>query len=74
MDDCIDKLREAQAISALEALGEYWQVSIIEEDKDDKTIFSTHLGAYRNTQLPFGLRNGHNSFQHALDIILSGVS
>ena len=43
-----------------------------DEDKD-KTAFTSHLGTYRYTRMPFGLKNGPATFQRALDIILSGV-
>ena len=42
------------------------------EDRD-KTTFTSYLGTFRYTRMPFGLRNAPATFQRALDIVLSGV-
>ena len=72
MDDCIDSLSEAKVFTLLDALWGYWQVPIAEKDKD-KTTFTSHMGTFRYTRMPFGLRNAPSTFQRALDIVLSGV-
>ena len=50
----------------------YWQVPVAPEDRN-KTTFTSYLGTFRYTRMPFGLRNAPATFQRALDIILSGV-
>ena len=72
MDDCIDSLSHAKVFSMLDALWGYWQIPIAEKDRD-KTTFTSHVGTYRYTRMPFGLRNAPSTFQRALDVILSGV-
>ena len=49
-----------------------WQVPVAPEDRD-KTTFTSYLGTFRYTRMPFGLRNARATFQRALDIVLSGV-
>ena len=56
MDDCIDSLGHAKVFSILDALWGYWQIPIAKEDRD-KTTFTIHVGTYRYTRMPFGLRN-----------------
>lgn len=50
----------------------YWQIPVAERVKN-KTAFTTHLGIYRRTRMPFGLENSRDTFQRAVNIIFSGV-
>lgn len=72
MDDSIDSLGNAKVFTTLDALWGYWQVPLAEQDRD-KTTFTSHMGTYRYTRMPFGLRNAPATFQRALDVILSEV-
>lgn len=72
MDDCLDSLAAAKVFTTLDAFWGYWQIPIAIEDRD-KTTFTTHMGTFRHTRMPFGLRNAPATFQRALDIVLSGV-
>ncbi|CAF1123382.1 unnamed protein product, partial [Didymodactylos carnosus] len=50
----------------------FWQVELDEESKE-KTAFVTHDGLFQFTVMPFGLTNAPATFQHLMDVILSGL-
>jgi len=72
MDECIDFLGDAKVFSTLDCNAGYWQIPVLEEDRD-KTTFVCHEGAYRYIRLPFGLSNAPATFQRAIDMILGGL-
>ena len=72
MDECIDSLGDATIFTTLDCSSGYWQVEIDERDRD-KTTFTSHGGLYRFVRMPFGLKNAPETFQRAVDIILSRV-
>ena len=69
---CLDSLGDAEIFTTLDCNEGYWQVPVEPEDRD-KTTFTSYLGTFRYTRMPFGLRNAPATFQRSLDIILSGV-
>lgn len=70
MDDCIDSLVNAKIFSTLDENSSYWQVPILNQDRN-KTAFTSHAGIFRYKRIPFGLTNATGSFQRALDLLLS---
>ena len=72
IEDSIDILSNAKVFSMLDVLWGDWQIPIADEDRE-KTEFTRHVGKYRKTRMPFGLRNDPSSFQRAIEMILSGV-
>lgn len=72
MGECIDSLGDAEVSTILDCNSGYWQITVEEEEKKKKT-FTCHSELYRVTRMPFGLRNAPETFQRALDIILSKV-
>jgi len=54
MDDCLDSLGDAKFFSTLDCNAGYWQIPVAGEDKH-LTSFTTHVGTYQCTRLPFGL-------------------
>jgi hypothetical protein len=70
-DKCIDSLGDAEAFTTLDCNSGYWKIPVHPEDRD-KTTFTSHYGIYRFLRLPFGLNSAPDSFQRAIDIILSG--
>jgi len=72
MDDCLDSLGDARFFSTLDCNAGYLKIPVAKEDKH-LTSFTTHLGTYQCTRLPFGLCNAPATFQRAIDMILAGV-
>lgn len=72
MEDFVDSLEETKVFSNIEAFSEYFQVPIVEGDRD-KTTFTRNMVTYRFSYMPFGLRNAPATFQRAFAIILSVV-
>ena len=56
IDDCLDSLCDADIFTTLDCNPGYWQVPVALEDRD-KTSFTSYLGTFRYTRMPFGLRN-----------------
>ena len=72
IEDCLDSLGAAEIFMTIDCNAGYWQVPVAPEDRNE-TTFTSYLGTFRYTRMPFGLRNAPTTFQCALDIILSGV-
>ena len=72
IEDYLDSLGDAEIFTRLDCNAGYWQVPVAPEDRD-KTTFKSYLRTFRYTRMPFGLRNAPETFQRALDIILSGL-
>eukprot|EP00170_Pyropia_yezoensis_P000410 contig_2262_g411 len=71
LDECIDFFGDATLFSTLDCNAGYWQIPLADEDKD-KTTLTGHIGLFRCERLPFGLTIAPDTFQRAIDIILSG--
>ena len=50
----------------------YWQIPVAEEGKH-LTTFTTQVGTYQCTRLPFGLCHAPATFQRPIDVKLAGV-
>ena len=73
IDDLLDELHRARWFSTLNLKSGYWQVPIMERDKE-KTAFRTSSGQlYKFNQVPFGLCNAPATFSRLMDRVLSGL-
>ena len=73
IDDLLDALHRARWFSTLDLKSGYWQVPIMERDKE-KTAFRTSSGQlYEFNQVPFGLCNTPTTFSHLMNRVLSGL-
>ena len=73
IDDLLDALHGACWFSTLDLKSGYWQVPIMERDKE-KTVFRTSSGQlYEFNQAPFGLCNAPATFSRFMDRVLSGL-
>ena len=73
IDDLLDALHWARWFSSLDLKSGYWQVPIMERDKE-KTAFRTSSGQlYEFNQVPFGLCNSPATFSRLMDRVLSGL-
>ena len=73
IDDLFDALHGARWFSTLDLKSGYWQVPIMERDKE-KTAFRTSSGQlYKFNQVPFGLCNAPATFSCLMDRVFSGL-
>lgn len=68
MEECVDRLGEEKAFCMLNANSEYWQIKVVQRDRDE-TVFTSHLGLYRLSRMPSGGMNAPATFQRAIYVI-----
>jgi predicted aspartyl protease len=66
IDDTLEKLGKAKVFSTMDAASGYWQIPIVEEDKE-KLAFTTPFGTYIWNRMPFGFCNSSGIFQRAMN-------
>lgn len=73
IDDTLQKMATAQYFSTFDLARGFYQVPIAPADRD-KTTVVTHLGKYRFTVMPFGLKNAPATFQRLMDDLLRDLA
>ena len=73
IDDTLDALKNAKLFTTLDCRNGYWQIPVALEDRQ-KTAFVTQGGLYEFLRMPFGLSTAPQTFQRAIEIILSGLN
>ena len=69
IEELIDTIDPAQAISTLDLAKGYWQIPMDQGSKD-KTAFTTPFGLYEFEVMPFGLHSGPATFQRMINHVL----
>lgn len=69
IESILDKLGRAQYFSTLDLAKGFHQILVKDEDRC-KTAFSTPLGHFEFTRMPFGLKNAPSTFQRLMNSVL----
>lgn len=72
INDLFDKLGKSTYFSTLDLASGYHQIEVDEQDRP-KTAFTTPLGHFEFTRMPFGLKTAPATFQRAMDNVLRGL-
>ena len=60
-------------LSTIDLTKGYWQVPVAVEDRP-KTAFTSPMGLFQFTRMPFGLQGAPATFQRMVDKLLDGLS
>lgn len=72
MEKCVESLGNATIFSTIDCNRGYWQIEIVEADRNN-TTFSSHHGLSRFIRMAFRLNIALALLQRAVDIVLSGA-
>ena len=72
VDDCLDALAGSKWFSCMDLNSGFWQVGLDPRDKH-KTAFSTSIGLYQFTVMPFGLVNAPSTFERLMEHEMRGL-
>ena len=72
IDSLTDRMKGCNYFTSVDVLSAFWNVPMA-EDSIDKTGFTTALGNYEWTRMPFGPANASSTFQRVMDSVASGL-
>lgn len=72
IEEILDQLGHSIYFTTLDLASGFHQIPMRKEDQQ-KTAFSTPLGHYEFTRMPFGLKNAPATFQRLMNSVLSGL-
>lgn len=73
IEESLDALGKAKYFSSLDLMSGYLQVEMAEADQA-KTAFTTPLGLFEYTRMPFGLMNAPATFQRLMNTVLGDLN
>ena len=73
VDDCIDRIGNAQYVTKIDLLKGYWGVPLSERARE-VSAFVTHAGLYEYNVMPFGMKNAPATFQRMMEKVLQGLT
>lgn len=72
IDDCIDKIWNAEYVSNFDLLKGYWQDLLTERAKE-VSEFVTPDGLFQYKVMTFGMKHSPATFQHMINGLIDGV-
>ena len=73
IDDLLDALHGTKWFSTLDLKSGYWQVPIVEQDKEKTAFRTSSRQLFEFNQVPFGLCNAPATFSRLMDRVLAGL-
>ena len=72
IDESLDALHKAKYFTSLDLMSGYLQVQVAQKDRQ-KTAFTTPMGLYEYTRMPFGLMNAPATFQRLMNTVFGDM-
>lgn len=73
VDECLDSLAGSKWYSTMDLNSGFWQVGL-SNDSRERTAFSTSLGLFHFTVMPFDLVNSPSTFERLMENVLRGYN